>query len=123
MGRVGDDGEQYRDGRNWWTRHYRQEQLAAIVTATSLLGGAAAGLLGRNVQGAMTAAQNETLNNACVEGHDCGKVLTAIGAAIGGAIGAPLTRTIVVILTAPCLEMTLQRSPQRLDRSRAENYE
>jgi filamentous hemagglutinin len=42
-----------------------QGQLAAIVTATSLLGGAAAGLLGQNALAAMTAAQNETLNNTC----------------------------------------------------------
>ncbi|MFM0184040.1 hypothetical protein PQR52_36615, partial [Paraburkholderia aspalathi] len=48
-----------------------QGQLAAIVAATTLLGGAAAGLLGQNVQGAVTAAQNETLNNACA--HNCGE--------------------------------------------------
>ncbi|WP_345817842.1 HYD1 signature containing ADP-ribosyltransferase family protein (plasmid) [Paraburkholderia sp. PREW-6R] len=48
-------------------------QLAAIVAATTLLGGAAAGLLGQNVQGAVTAAQNETLNNTCATGHNCGE--------------------------------------------------
>ena len=50
-----------------------QGQLAAIVTATSLLGGAAAGLLGQNALAAMTAAQNETLNNTCANGHNCGE--------------------------------------------------
>ncbi|WP_160331237.1 DUF637 domain-containing protein [Burkholderia cenocepacia] len=50
-----------------------QGQLAAIVTATSLLGGAAAGLLGQNALAAMTAAQNETLNNTCADGHHCGE--------------------------------------------------
>lgn len=63
-----------------------QGQLAAIVAATTLLGGAAAALLGQNVQGAVTAAQNETLNNAC--GHDCGKILAAAGAVVGGAVTA-----------------------------------
>ena len=43
------------------------------MTATSLLGGAAAGLLGQNALAAMTAAQNETLNNTCAPGHDCGE--------------------------------------------------
>ncbi|MFM0330088.1 DUF637 domain-containing protein [Paraburkholderia strydomiana] len=47
-----------------------QAQLAAITAATTLLGGAAAGLLGQNVQGAVTAAQNETLNNAYAAGHN-----------------------------------------------------
>ena len=50
-----------------------QGQLAAIVTATSLLGGAAAGLLGQNALAAMTAAQNETLNNTCGGNHNCGE--------------------------------------------------
>ncbi|MCO8647882.1 DUF637 domain-containing protein, partial [Burkholderia multivorans] len=55
-----------------------QVQLAAIVTATSLLGGAAAGLLGQNALAAMTAAQNETLNNTCAPGHNCGTLTSAI---------------------------------------------
>ncbi|MEX3634721.1 hypothetical protein [Paraburkholderia sp. BR14320] len=55
-----------------------QGQLAAIVAATTLLGGTAAGLLGQNVQGAVTAAQNETLNNTCAPGHDCGTLKSAI---------------------------------------------
>jgi filamentous hemagglutinin len=55
-----------------------QGQLAAIVTATSLLGGAAAGLLGQNALAAMTAAQNETLNNTCAPGHNCGTLTSAI---------------------------------------------
>ncbi|MDN7799811.1 EndoU domain-containing protein [Burkholderia vietnamiensis] len=50
-----------------------QGQLAAIATATSLLGGAAAGLLGQNALAGMTAAQNETLNNTCANGHHCGE--------------------------------------------------
>lgn len=45
-------------------------QLAAIATATMLLGGGAAALLGQNPLAAATAAENETLNNACA--HDCG---------------------------------------------------
>lgn len=53
-------------------------QLAAIVTATSLLGGAAAGMLGQNASAAMTAAQNETLNNTCAPGHNCGTLTSAI---------------------------------------------
>ncbi|MFM0197553.1 filamentous hemagglutinin N-terminal domain-containing protein [Paraburkholderia strydomiana] len=55
-----------------------QGQLAAIVAATTLLGGTAAGLLGLNVQGAMTAAQNETLNNTCAPGHNCGTLKSAV---------------------------------------------
>ncbi|MEX3634725.1 hypothetical protein [Paraburkholderia sp. BR14320] len=55
-----------------------QGQLAAIVAATTLLGGTAAGLLGQNVQGAVTAAQNETLNNTCAPDHDCGTLKSAI---------------------------------------------
>lgn len=55
-----------------------QDQLAAITTATSLLGGAAAGLLGQNALAAMTAAQNETLNNTCASGHNCGTLKSAI---------------------------------------------
>lgn len=55
-----------------------QVQLAAIVTATSLLGGAAAGLLGQNALAAMTAARNVTLNNTCAPGHNCGTRTSAI---------------------------------------------
>lgn len=54
-----------------------QVQLAAIVTATSLLGGTAAGLLGQSALAAMT-AQNETLNNTCAPGHNCGTLTSAI---------------------------------------------
>ena|GEM_PF-567946 len=54
-----------------------QAQLAAIVAATSLLGGAAAGLLGQNIEGAVNAAQNETANNTCAKGHDCGTLKSA----------------------------------------------
>lgn len=48
------------------------------MAATTLLGGAAAGLLGQNVQGAATAAQNETLNNTCATGHNCGTLASAL---------------------------------------------
>ena len=60
-------------------------QLAMITAATTLLSGAAAGLLGQNVYGATAAAQNETLNNACA--HACG-FLAAAGAIVGGAVAA-----------------------------------
>ncbi|PPK42750.1 hypothetical protein B0G57_1161, partial [Trinickia symbiotica] len=45
-------------------------QLAMITAATTLLGGGVAAALGQNAIGAMNAAANETLNNAC--SHDCG---------------------------------------------------
>ena len=60
-------------------------QLALITAATTLLSGAAAGLLGQNAYGATAAAQNETLNNACA--HACG-FLAAAGAIVGGAVAA-----------------------------------
>ena len=60
-------------------------QLALITAATTLLSGAAAGLLGQNAYGAAAAAQNETLNNTCA--HACG-LLAAAGAIVGGAMAA-----------------------------------
>ncbi|HDR8934503.1 beta strand repeat-containing protein [Burkholderia vietnamiensis] len=53
-------------------------QLAAIAAATSLLSGTAAAALGQNVSGAVSAAQNETLNNTCAVGHNCGTLKSAI---------------------------------------------
>lgn len=56
-------------------------QLAMITAATTLLGGATAGLLGQNVSGAVTAAENETLNNTCgsENPHGCGYKFAAGG--------------------------------------------
>ncbi|WP_231748372.1 hypothetical protein [Burkholderia sp. ABCPW 14] len=51
--------------------------MAANAIAT-LLGGAAAGVLGQNVQGAMTAAHNETQNNTCAAGHNCGTLASVV---------------------------------------------
>lgn len=60
---------------------------AALVAIETMVGGGIAGALGFNVQGAMTAAQNETLNNFC--GHNsCGRTLAAAGAAVGGGVAA-----------------------------------
>ncbi|WP_208453642.1 hypothetical protein [Burkholderia gladioli] len=58
--------------------------LAGIET---LVSGGVAGALGFNVQGAATAAQNETLNNFC-EHNSCGRALAAVGAVVGGAVTA-----------------------------------
>jgi hypothetical protein len=52
-------------------------QLAAITAATMLLGGGAAALLGQNPDAAATAAENETLNNTCAAGHNCGTLASA----------------------------------------------
>ncbi|NML32384.1 DUF637 domain-containing protein [Paraburkholderia antibiotica] len=41
-----------------------QGQIAAVTSLATLTGGGLAGALGQNVQGAVTAAQNEALNNA-----------------------------------------------------------
>ncbi|WP_230413073.1 beta strand repeat-containing protein [Paraburkholderia antibiotica] len=41
-----------------------QGQIAAVTALATLAGGGLAGVLGQNVQGAVTAAQNEALNNA-----------------------------------------------------------
>ncbi|CAG9227640.1 hypothetical protein BGLA2_420081 [Burkholderia gladioli] len=60
--------------------------LAGIET---LVSGGVAGALGFNVQGAATAAQNETLNNFC-EHSSCGRALEAVGAVVGGAVTAGL---------------------------------
>ena len=48
-------------------------QLAVITAATMLLGGGAAALLGQNANAAALAAANETLNNTCASGHNCGE--------------------------------------------------
>jgi len=53
-------------------------QLAAITAATMLLGGAAAGLAGANPLAGATAAENETLNNTCAAGHNCGTLTSAV---------------------------------------------
>jgi len=55
-----------------------QGQLAAITAATMLLSGGAAALLGANPIGAATAAENETLNNTCAQGHNCGTLASAL---------------------------------------------
>jgi filamentous hemagglutinin len=48
-------------------------QLAAITGATTLLGAGAAAALGQNPNAAVTGASNETLNNTCADGHNCGE--------------------------------------------------
>ncbi|WP_186269878.1 DUF637 domain-containing protein [Burkholderia gladioli] len=60
---------------------------AALAAVETLVSGSVAGALGFNVQGAVTAAQNETLNNFC-EHNSCGRALAAVGAAIGGGAAA-----------------------------------
>lgn len=47
-------------------------QQAALAGFATLLGGGLAGLVGANVQGAVTAAQNEALNNSGAPGHQGG---------------------------------------------------
>ncbi|MEM5299645.1 hypothetical protein VSR82_35740 [Burkholderia sp. JPY481] len=64
--------------------------MASIETFVS---GSVAGALGFNFQGAMTAAQNETLNNFC-DHNSCGRALAAVGAAVGG--GAAVAGSVVV---------------------------
>ncbi|WP_244121084.1 filamentous hemagglutinin N-terminal domain-containing protein [Burkholderia gladioli] len=59
----------------------------ALAAVETLVSGSVAGALGFNVQGAVTAAQNETLNNFC-EHNSCGRALAAVGAAIGGGAAA-----------------------------------
>jgi filamentous hemagglutinin len=49
---------------------------AALAGIETLVSGGVAGALGYNVQGAVTAAQNETLNNFC-EHSSCGRALSA----------------------------------------------
>ncbi len=58
--------------------------LAGIET---LVGGGVAGALGFNVQGATTAAQNETLNNFC-EHNSCGKWVTTFVDNVSNAVNA-----------------------------------
>ncbi|WP_244136727.1 filamentous hemagglutinin N-terminal domain-containing protein [Burkholderia vietnamiensis] len=60
---------------------------AALAAVETLVSGSVAGALGFNVQGAVTAAQNETLNNFC-EYNSCGRALAAVGAAVGGGVAA-----------------------------------
>ncbi len=43
-----------------------------------LLGGGAAALLGQNASAAALAAENETLNNTCAAGHNCGTLASAV---------------------------------------------
>lgn len=50
---------------------------AALAGIETLVSGSVAGTLGFNVQGAVTAAQNETLNNFC-EHNSCGTFVTAL---------------------------------------------
>ncbi|WP_180964227.1 beta strand repeat-containing protein [Ralstonia mannitolilytica] len=65
--------------------------VALIGSIASLLGGAAAGLAGQDVQAGATAAQNEAMNNACGQGHDCGTLKSALAdtgrAGVNTAIG------------------------------------
>jgi hypothetical protein len=60
---------------------------AVLAGIETLVSGGVAGALGFNVQGAVTAAQNETLNNFC-EHNSCGRALAAVGAVVGGAVTA-----------------------------------
>ncbi|WP_150740566.1 hypothetical protein [Pandoraea anapnoica] len=53
-------------------------QLAIIASATQLLSAMIAGAVGANPNAAATAAQNETLNNACAPGHECGTFTSAV---------------------------------------------
>ena len=53
-------------------------QLAMITAATTLLSGGVAAVLGQNAAGAVNAAANETENNTCAPGHDCGTLKSAI---------------------------------------------
>ncbi|WP_254700422.1 beta strand repeat-containing protein [Trinickia violacea] len=53
-------------------------QLAAITAATMLLGGGAAALFGQSASAAALAAENETLNNTCATGHNCGTLASAL---------------------------------------------
>lgn len=59
-----------------------QGQLAATTAATMLLGGAVV-LLGQNANAAALAAQNETLNNTCAAGHNCGTLASAVKKKLG----------------------------------------
>lgn len=54
------------------------EQLAAITARSMLAGGGVAGLLGQNANAAALATQNETLNNTCAAGHNCGTLKSAL---------------------------------------------
>jgi hypothetical protein len=60
---------------------------AALAAVETLVSGSVAGALGLNVQGAVTAAQNETLNNFC-EHNSCGKWLTAVANNVSNALNA-----------------------------------
>ncbi|WP_425495029.1 DUF637 domain-containing protein [Pandoraea commovens] len=53
-------------------------QLAIIASATQLLSAVIAGAVGANPNAAARAAQNETLNNACAPGHECGTFTSAL---------------------------------------------
>ncbi|MDN7180721.1 hypothetical protein M0D69_22520 [Caballeronia sp. SEWSISQ10-4 2] len=52
---------------------------AAMTAISMIASGTVAGALGYDVQGAMTAAENETLNNFC-DHNSCGKALSAFAA-------------------------------------------
>ncbi|MDQ7976708.1 DUF637 domain-containing protein [Paraburkholderia sp. SARCC-3016] len=60
---------------------------AALAGIEMLVSGSVAGALGFNVQGAATAAQNETLNNFC-EHNSCGAALTAFLNNVSSALNA-----------------------------------
>ncbi|WP_260866177.1 two-partner secretion domain-containing protein [Burkholderia gladioli] len=60
---------------------------AVLASIETLVGGSVAGALGFNVQGAVTAAQNETLNNFC-EHNSCGKWVTAFLNNVSNALNA-----------------------------------
>ncbi|WP_231337633.1 two-partner secretion domain-containing protein [Paraburkholderia sprentiae] len=60
---------------------------AALAAVETLVSGSVAGALGLNVQGAVTAAQNETLNNFC-EHNSCGKWLTAVANNVSNALNS-----------------------------------
>lgn len=55
-----------------------QTQLATITALSMLAGGGVASLLGQNASAAALAAQNETLNNTCAAGHNCGTLKSAL---------------------------------------------
>lgn len=53
-------------------------QLATITALSMLAGGGVAAVLGQNALAAAGAAQNETLNNTCAAGHNCGTAKSAL---------------------------------------------
>ncbi|MCI3203379.1 MULTISPECIES: filamentous hemagglutinin N-terminal domain-containing protein [Pandoraea] len=65
-------------------------QLAIIASATQLLSAMIAGAIGASPNAAATAAQNETLNNACAPGHECGTFTSAATDAVRATANAGL---------------------------------